>query len=103
MVDALVAHRAVEIVGAVGQRRLRRADAQRDPIGLDVIEIVEHQPADGHDAQVVQSRDAAQVRQGRILGMERQRDERLKAAGLVLQMPQSTRWSTRCSIVSMWP
>ena len=54
MMDPLVADRAVEVVGAVGERRLRRAHAQRNPVGLDVVEVVEHQPADGHHAQVVQ-------------------------------------------------
>ena len=56
VMDAFVAHRAVEIVGAVGQGRLRRAHAQRNPIRLDMVEVVEHQPADGHHAQVLQRR-----------------------------------------------
>ena len=48
VIDQFVPHGAVQIVGPVGQRGLRRADAEHDPIGFDVIEIVEHQPADGH-------------------------------------------------------
>src|SRR5579863_438563 len=36
-------HRAVEVVCAEPQRDLRDAGRQHDPIGLDVLEIVEHQ------------------------------------------------------------
>src|SRR5262249_47272006 len=89
VVDLLVNDGAVEVVGPEAQRHLRRLDAEHDPVRLDVREVVEHQPADRHRLQVHQPTRLGNVRQPGVVGMERQRDERLKAAGLVLQFTQA--------------
>ena len=52
-------------------------------------EVVEHQPADRHHPQVHHARGRGQVLQRRVVRMERQRDERLEAARLVLQLAEA--------------
>ena len=90
VVDLLVDHRAVDVVGAEAQGDLGRLDAEHDPVRLDVREVVEHQPADRHRLQVHHARRLGDVRPCRdVVGMKRQRDERLEAAGLVLQLAQA--------------
>ena len=37
------------------QRACRRADSQHDPVGLDVWNVVEHEPANGHRSQIHQA------------------------------------------------
>ena len=51
VVDEFVANRAVEVVGPIGEGRLGCADPEHDPVGLHVIEVVEHEPADRHRPQ----------------------------------------------------
>src|SRR5437762_2994869 len=48
VVNLLVAHRAVEVVGPEAQGELGGLDAEHDPVSLDVREVIEHQPADRH-------------------------------------------------------
>ena len=88
VIDQFMPHGAVQVVGAVGERGLRRADAEHDPVGLDVIDVVEHQPADGHGAQVHHARRLADVAQPGVIRMKGQRNKRLKPAGLVLQLAE---------------
>ena len=52
-------------------------------------EVVEHEPADGHGAEVVQPGRALQVGQFGAVWVERQGNERLEATGLVLKFSQS--------------
>ena len=51
-------------------------------------EVVEQQAADGDLADVGQAGRARQMLQRRVVGMERQRDKGLEAAGFVLQLAQ---------------
>ena len=54
-----------------------------------MVEIVEHQAADGHDAQILQRRDGRCRQDKAVFGrMELQRHERLKSAGHVLQVAE---------------
>ena len=88
MVDEFVADRAVDVISAVGERRLGRADAEHDPVGLDVVEVVEHEPADRHRPQAQRRRRLGEVGQPRVVGMEGERNESLEAAGLVLEFAE---------------
>ena len=90
VMDLLVAHRAVQVVGPVAQGDLRRGRAERNPVGLDVIEIVQQEAADGDGSQVVHRgrRTPDDAGQLRPLRMKRQRNEGLEAAGLVLKLAE---------------
>ena len=103
MVDPFVADRAVQVVGAVGQGNLRRTHTQGDPVGLDVIEVVQQQTADGDRPQVLKPADPREMAQSIALRMEGQRDDGLKTARPVLECSKRSRWSTRCAAVSRWP
>ena len=50
--------------------------------------VVQHQAADGDLLDVEHAGGLGQMLQRRVVGMERQRDEGLEAAGLVLQRAQ---------------
>jgi pimeloyl-ACP methyl ester carboxylesterase len=91
VVDLLVNDGAVQVIGAEGQGHLGRLDAQHHPVRLDVREVVQHQPADGHRLQVEQdARFLNTVHLGQlcVVRVEGQGDEGLEAARLVLQFPQ---------------
>ena len=68
---------------AIGQR-------QRDPVRLDVRDVVEHQARDREHLQVGGARleGEAAALEDRVLGMERERDEREEAARPVLLVAQ---------------
>ena len=50
VVDQFVSHCAIDVVCSVGQRRLGGANPEHDPVGFDVLEVVEHQSGDRHNA-----------------------------------------------------
>ena len=56
VVDLLADHRALHVVHAEVQRRLREERRDHDPVRLDVVEVVEEEAADGEIAQVVEPR-----------------------------------------------
>jgi hypothetical protein len=76
--------RAVQIVRPVPQRNLRHLDARRNPERLDVRDVVEEQPGDRVHAQRVARRGRGQLLHPVVIGMERERNEGLEPAGLVL-------------------
>ena len=78
-----------KIVGPERQGDLGRLEPEHDPVGFDVREVVEHQPADGHDLQVHQARRLGDVGHLGVIGVECQRDEGLEAAGFILQLAQA--------------
>ena len=88
VVDALLLDGAVQVVRAEPERRLRHADARGNPERLDVRNVVQHQAGHGVDAQRVGGGRRRQLAHLVVVGVERQRDERLEAAGLVLQRPR---------------
>jgi len=87
----LLQHRAAEVVGAVVQRDLGELGALGDVARLDVVEVVEDDPAQGLDAQV--DRGGGLLRVEVLLrdavGLRVPRGEGREAAGPVLQVPQS--------------
>ena len=93
VVDLLAHHGALEIVHAEVQRELRQRRRDHDPVRLDVLEVVEEEPADGEVLQVV---DARRRRAGApelraelvVVGMVRERDVGEESARLVLQVAQ---------------
>ena len=84
VVDALLDDRAVHVVGAERERCLRDGHVHQDPVGLDVRNVVEHQSAHGELAQLVDGRRSRVLRPLVVLGVERERDVGLQAAGVVL-------------------
>lgn len=88
VVDQFVDHGAVEVVGSEVERDLGSLLAQHDPVGFDVVKVVEHQPRDRHHLQVHHAARLLDVVELRVLRMERQRDEGLEAVRLVLQFAQ---------------
>ena len=89
--NRLLVHRAVDVVRAEGERYLGDRDGQHDPIRLDVREIIEHEARDRHRPEVIPHRglrNAALSGERRVLRQEREADEGLEAARLVLQRAQ---------------
>ena len=89
VVDQFVPHSAIKIVGTIRKRRLGSADAEHDPVGLDVVKVVEHEPRDGHRPQAHHRRGLADRRQTGVFRMESERNKCLKTAGFVLQLTQA--------------
>ena len=90
VIDQLVHHGPVEIVSPKTQGGLRGLFSQHDPVRLDVIEVVEHDPRQRHHPQVSQAARRWQMVEPRILRVKRQWNERLESSCLILQGPQST-------------
>ena len=84
VVDLLMDDGAVDIIGAEAEGHLCCLDAEHDPIGFDVWEVIEHEPANGHRLQVHQAARFGDVGEVGILRMKRQGNESLEAAGFVL-------------------
>src|ERR1019366_4659675 len=81
----------VQVVGPEAQRHLRYPRGHHDPVSLDVREIVEQQ---ARHSDVLQIHKAARLRvfdqlaELGVGGVKGQRDERLEAVGLVLELAQ---------------
>src|ERR1039458_4198276 len=88
VVDLLLDHGSVKIVGAKSKRNLRDLRGHHLPVGLDVREVVEKQAADGDLANVGEPGRHWEVVERRVLGGKRQGNEGLEAAGFVLQRAQ---------------
>ena len=84
MIDQLVAHGTVQVVGAVSQRRLSGLDTEHDPIRLDMFNIIKHQSANGYRSQIHDRRRFLDMVQTGVLRMKCERNKRLESAGLVL-------------------
>jgi hypothetical protein len=89
VVDVLLDHGPVDVIGPERQRELGDRDAEHDPVGLDVRDVVEHEAPDGDLAQLVERARPREMRPLVVLGVERERDVGLEAARLVLQAPQA--------------
>ena len=85
VVDLLLLHGPIQIVHAEPQGRLRDVDPGRDPEGLHVRDVVDDEPRDRVNAERVCRRRRRQLAHLVVVRMKRERDERLKAARLVLQ------------------
>ena len=85
---AAVGDGAVEVVRAEVEGGLGESLAEHDPVGFDVVEVVEHQARDGDGLKIVDARRAGQMRELRARRVEGERDEALKAARLVLLLAQ---------------
>ena len=88
MVDLFLNYGTVNIVCAEAQRNLGDFWGHHLPVGFDVGEIIQHQPADGDVLDVEHSAGLRQVLQRSIVGMKRQRDKGLEPVGLILQCAQ---------------
>src|SRR5664280_2578299 len=86
--DLLLDHRAVEIVDPEDERDLRQLEPDVDPERLDVTEVVQHQAAHGQHLEVVEAGGARQLAEAGIGRLERERDEGVEAAGVVLELAQ---------------
>src|SRR5436853_59792 len=80
--------RAIEIVRSKMQRGLRQTFAEHDPISFDEVNVVEQEPRDRNGLETVNPGWARQVRKLRPRRIESERDEALKAAGLILLLAE---------------
>ena len=85
VIDEFVTDCTVDIVSSIGERNLCRADSQHDPVCLDVGYVVEHQPADCHDAQVNKARSFRDVGEACVFRVKGKRNKRLQSSRFILQ------------------
>ena len=74
-----------QLYGMSDEQVLRELDAGRNPERLDMRDIVEHQPGHRVDTQRISAGRRRQLAHLIVVGMERQRNERLEPARVVLQ------------------
>ena len=86
--DVFLDDGAVQIVRAVAQRDLRQFESHTHPIGGDVIEVVEVNPADGNGAQGVEARRRMVHRDVVVLRLVGQRDKADEPVRFILQGAQ---------------
>lgn len=75
VVDAFLADGAVEVANAETLANLRQFHAEHGPIGLDVGEIVEHQPADRQGAQAILAGWLGEALQTRLFSLLKDADK----------------------------
>src|SRR2546426_737781 len=78
--NVLLHHQGAEVVRAEPQRHLADLRAHRHPGGLDVGDVVEHDPGDRLRAEIRHRVGLRRVRHLGVLGLERPADERGEAA-----------------------
>ena len=78
VINFLVDDRAINVVGSEPLGDLGLFDAEHDPVGLDVGDIVEKQARGGKVTQLVEAAWAGQMRERGVLGMKRKGDEALE-------------------------
>src|SRR5712692_4094196 len=88
VVNLLLDDGAVNVVRAEAQRDLRNSRREHDPVGLDVVEVVEQKARDGDVLQVGEAGWLGQMAERGVFRVEGQRDEGDEAAGLVLELAQ---------------
>ena len=88
--DLLTHDRSLDVVRTEVQRDRCERHAHHDPVGLDVRHVVEHQPREREHLEVVRAGRVPPPAplEDRVLGMERERDEREEAAAAVLLVAQ---------------
>ena len=88
--DFFLQNRAVEIVHAVAQRDLRERQSEADPVGSQVVDVIEINPAHREIAKLLKCRGAFDVGENpmRLRRFERKRNKPGKTAGLILQLSQ---------------
>ena len=80
---------AADVVGAELQADLANLDSRREPARLDVIDVVEIEPADGERLQVIErGRFRNFFPERRIFRRENPRNERGESAGVLLNSAQ---------------
>ena len=84
MINLFFDNCSIEIVGTEAKCDLRDAGRKHDPVGLDVIEIVEQQARDGEIAKVVVAGGLGDVRERGVVWMKREGDESDEAVRDVL-------------------
>src|SRR6266446_10798290 len=75
VVNLLAHYRSLEIVHSERQRGLREKRCDHDPMGLDVIEVVEEESADGEIAEIIET--------GRRSSLPAELDSKLVVVGVI--------------------
>src|ERR1035438_7496280 len=78
----------MQIVRAVAQRDLSQFESHTDPVGGDVIEVVEVNPADGDGAQGIEAGGGMLYGDVVVLRVIGQRDEADESVRFILQAAQ---------------
>ena len=86
--DVFFADGAMEVVGAVAEGDLRQLQAQTNPVGGEVREVVQVDAADGDGAERIKAGGGRLDRDGIVLRLVGQGDERRESPRLVLQGPE---------------
>ncbi len=79
---------AIEVIRSISQCHLSRSNPKHDPVGLHVIDVVQHQPADRHRPKILNRCGFLDMRKPSVLWMKREWNKRLESIGLVLEFPQ---------------
>src|SRR6267378_2942365 len=88
VIDLLLDHSPIDVICSETQRNLRNLRRHHLPVRLDVRKIIEHETADSDLLDVEHAGGSRQMLQRSVRRMERQWDESLEAAGLILQSTQ---------------
>src|SRR3954464_11581935 len=79
---------AVKIIRSITESHLGEFQSEPDPVGGDMVEIVEVDAADGNGAQGIKSGGGRGDRNFIVLGLIRQRHEAGETASFILQGAQ---------------
>ena len=88
VVDLLLDHRSVEIVGPKSKRYLSDLWREHLPVGFHVRNVVEHQATNRNLLDVRHAGGLGQVLQWSVVRVESERNERLESLRLILQRAQ---------------
>src|ERR1700730_14451258 len=83
--DFFLEDRSVQVVHAITKRKLRQREAHADPVGRDVVDIIEINPTDCEVAQLFNRRCLFDVRKHGCLRLKRKRHKTGESVSLVLQ------------------
>src|SRR6266516_794435 len=88
--DFFLQDRAMQIIHAVAERDLRQRQTNADPIGGEMVDIIEINAADGEITKLLNRRNRLYVREHRCLRFEGKWNEPCETTGLMLQVTQLT-------------
>lgn len=80
---------AVEVVDAVAEGDLGEGKSGADPVGGEVVEVVEEDASDGKHAKFFEGPDAADVGKLVVLGFEGVGDKAGEASGFILELAEA--------------
>src|SRR5205807_3503824 len=83
-------NRPVQIIRAITERNLRQRQTCADPVGGEMIDVIQVDPAEREIAQLFNRRGAFDMSEHGRLRFESEWNETAKAAGFILELAQLT-------------